>query len=90
MSTLSLDDLGPRMRQALGLDRSCGQACNTFQRGGQVVATIPVIEAVEPAVRARDHAGLPGETWLRTGLHRLRVPRPTAVSMQTTINGHRN
>lgn len=73
MSTLSLDDLGPKMRRELGLEspRRCtgGIACLAT-----IVVTIPVIETAGPATREPEPDDIPGAAWLRNGLHRLRVP----------------
>jgi hypothetical protein len=72
MTTLSLEDLDPSARRSLGLTAACA-ACRRSPGPG---ATIPIAliggecgpEAQRPA---------PGDAWLRTGLHLLRVPAAT-------------
>jgi len=71
MSTLSLEDLGPEMRRNLGLEPSCRCAGSTTA----FVASIPVVEARKPGAPESVTSDPPGAAWLRTGLHRLRVPR---------------
>jgi len=70
MSTLSLEDLGPKMRRELGLEAPCRCA----GRKTNFVATIPVIEAGPPRASMSASENPPGAAWLRTGLHRLRIP----------------
>lgn len=74
MSTLSLADLGPKMRHALGLENSCKHAGFRSECVATVVVTIPVIETAGPATPKPGPTDTPGAAWLRTGLHRLRVP----------------
>ncbi len=76
MSTLALEDLGPNMRRALGLEAR--YRCAGMKTG--VVATIPVIEASPPGASRSASDDPPGAAWLRTGLHRLRVPPGLAQS----------
>ena len=70
MSTLSLDDLGPKMRRELGLDTPC--VCMRVERG--FVASIPGMEVSKRTACGSAGSDLPGAIWLRTGLHRLRIP----------------
>lgn len=70
MSTLSLADLGPRMRRRLGLAPTCPCIARL-----QHVASIPVIETAGRTDVAAVGGETPGAAWLRTGLHRLRAPR---------------
>ena len=72
MSTLSLEDLGPKMRRELGLEAPCRCA----GRKTNFVATIPVIEAGSRRAFRSASNDPPGAAWLRTGLHRLRIPVP--------------
>jgi len=72
MSTLSLEDLGPKMRRELGLEAWC--PCGGMTKGS--VASIPVIEAGPPRASKPAREDQPGAAWLRTGLHRLRIPAP--------------
>ncbi|MFO7762309.1 MAG: hypothetical protein R6V61_01085 [Wenzhouxiangellaceae bacterium] len=74
MSTLSLADLGPRMRRELGFEAPC--RCARSSTG--CVATIPVIETGSRAEPKPPDSELPGAAWLSTGLHRLRIPRKQA------------
>jgi len=72
MSTLSLADLGPKTRRALGLEITC----NCESSLGDFVASIPVIavEVARPRAPESPDRDLPGAVWLKTGLHRLRIP----------------
>lgn len=85
MSTLSLADLGPKMRRELGLDASC--SCNDARQTmpAAVVATIPCVETVGPSTPESSPDDAPGAAWLRTGLHRLRIPRFTATELARPI-----
>jgi hypothetical protein len=70
MSTLSLEDFDTRMRRALGLEARCNCACTRTP----FRAILPVIETCGPTPTPENTENLPGAAWLRTGLHRLRVP----------------
>jgi hypothetical protein len=70
MSTLSLADLGPKMRRELGLETLCNCACSNTG----MVASIPVIEASRSQVSEPAGDDPRGTAWLKTGLHRLRIP----------------
>lgn len=70
MSTLSLADLGPKIRRKLGLYTPC--VCKRMERG--FVASIPVMEVSKRTACGSAGSDLPGWIWLRTGLHRLRIP----------------
>lgn len=70
MSTLSLDDLGPKMRRKLGLETPCNCACTRTN----FLPSIPVVEIIRSDPTGQRTRALPGAAWLRTGLHRLRVP----------------
>lgn len=79
MSTLSLDDLDTRTRRVLGLGVACNCACTR----SLYPAIIPVVETCGPTPTSTTPGNRPGAAWLRTGLHRLRVPpgngpRPSA------------
>lgn len=69
MSTLSLDDLGPKVRRSLGLESGC--VCAGRRTG--FVASIPVFETHGPAIDEPVIGALPGAAWIETGLHQLRV-----------------
>ena len=71
MSTLSLEDLGPKMRRELGLEGSCHCSSTSLVR----VALIPVVEVIGPLKHEICATNGPGAAWLRNGLHRLRVPQ---------------
>ena len=71
MSTLSLEDLGAKMRRQLGLEVSC----HYRNAGLAPVALIPVVEVTGPPKREIYSSDGPGAAWLRNGLHRLRVPQ---------------
>lgn len=79
MSTLSLADLGPKMLRQLGLDTPC--VCTRMDRG--FVASIPVIEVSKRAACGSGGSDLPGATWLRNGLHRLRIPADSGSRVQS-------
>lgn len=70
MSTLSLADLGPKMRRELGLHAPC--ACTGSS--SRFVAKIPVVEVGRRPAGNLAGNELPGECWMKTGLHRLRIP----------------
>jgi len=76
MSTLSLEDLGPKMRRELGLEAAC--ACARCRSGPAL--RLLVVETVKSAPPEPAEGGLPGAAWLETGLHRLRVPMVQASS----------
>ena len=71
MSTLSLEDLGPKMRRELGLEASCHCSSTNLHP----VALIPVVEVLGPPKHESCALDGPGAAWLRNGLHRLRVPQ---------------
>jgi len=71
MSTLSLDDLDPKMRRELGLDASC--RCRSERN--RLSAVIRVVEIRSKEHRMEPKSGQPGADWIESGLHRLRVPR---------------
>ena len=80
MSTLSLADLGPKMRRQLGLDTPC--VCPRMERG--YVASIPVMEVNKRSACDSAESELPGATWLRSGLHRLRIPANSGARIQAS------
>jgi hypothetical protein len=89
MTTLALEDLDPGARRSLGLTAACA-ACRTSPGRG---ATIPIVLiGGERGPGAKRPA--PGEAWLRTGLHLLRVPaatghaRPRPTGSRARRSGH--
>ena len=70
MSTLSLEDLGPKLRRELGLEASCHCSSTNLHP----VALIPVVEVLGPPKLEICTFDGPGAAWLRNGLHHLRVP----------------
>lgn len=89
MSTLSLADLGSKMRLELGLDASTDCTTSTIHQLARVdksvVAIIPIIDLAGPVSRKSPIDDSPGAAWLRTGLHRLRLPKRDLQSSITPV-----
>ncbi|MGK7295859.1 MAG: hypothetical protein ACNS61_08545 [Candidatus Wenzhouxiangella sp. M2_3B_020] len=80
MTTLSLADLDTRTLRRLGLDAPCTH----IRSGGPTFAVIPVVQ-IDGAGAPDRSTDEPGGTWLRTGLHRLRVPALPGPAGRTSL-----